>query len=125
MASLAERLRSPGTREAALRTMEAAPPLRAGGPVDTTAVEALSDLRLLDVEEVPRDMFERVSLLLGRLCLETAEDQDMSVPAAIFGDGRLARFLDVRQPLLHLVSITSAPHSVRHRVCSRSAMPSL
>ena len=77
---LAERLRSPqaATRAAALGEMEAAP---LGTPVDAAALAALSELRAQDVEAVPRDDFERVSLLLARLCIETVDDPTCAAPS--------------------------------------------
>jgi hypothetical protein len=92
MASLAERLRDPTTREAAIRSMEDAPP---GAPLDTAAVGVLSELRSLDAEEVPRELFERVSVLIGRLCLATVDDPAYPAFAAVMGEGRYALFLEV------------------------------
>ena len=111
---VAEQLRSSNqqTRAAALATLEAAPP----GAVctDHDALVALGELRTLDVEEVPREMFERVSLLLGRLALETTDDRPHSVLAAVWGAGRYVALCDVREATASPSCISTSGHTFTH-----------
>ena len=94
--NVAEQLRhgTPQARSDALAALEAAPP---GTLHEDEVLIALSELRVLDVEEVSREMLERVNLLLGRLSLETADDPAHRVMAAAWGGGRYAAFCDVRR----------------------------
>jgi hypothetical protein len=96
MASSAERLRNPETRLTELAAMEELPPSAVADAADAAA--ALSELRALDVEEVPREVFERASVLLARLVLGAADDPAHPVIAAAYANGRLASFLDVSVP---------------------------
>jgi hypothetical protein len=57
-AAAAERLRNPATRLAELDAMEQAPPVATADAA--AAAAALMELRALDVEDVPREVFERV-----------------------------------------------------------------
>ena len=96
MASSAERLRNPETRLTELAAMEELPPSAGADAADAAA--ALSELRALDVEEVPREVFERASVLLARLVLGAADDPAHPVIAATYANGQLASFLDVSVP---------------------------
>ena len=93
--NVAEQLRhgTPQARSDAPAALEAASP---GTLHEDQVLIALSELRMLDVEEVSRETFERVNLLLGRLSLETSDDPAHRVVAAVWGDGRFAAFCDVR-----------------------------
>ena len=96
MASSVGRLRNPETRLAELAAMEEAPPSAVAEAADVAA--ALSELRALDVEEVPREVFERATVLLARLVLGAADDPAHQVFAGAHADGRFASFLDVSVP---------------------------
>ena len=67
-ATAAERLRDKSTRLATLGALEAhAVPIPADAAL--AAAPALCELLALDADEVPRDLFDRAGLLLGRLHL--------------------------------------------------------
>ena len=96
--TVAERLCNAATRLAALGALEAT---AGDGPIpsDTAlaAAPALFELLALDVAEVPREVYDRVNLLVARLCAE-AVPRGAEAHAQIFGaawsDGRLVRFLN-------------------------------
>ena len=76
--------------------MEEAPPSAVAEAADVAA--ALSELRALDVEEMPREVSERATVLLARLVLGAADDPARQVFAGAYADGRLASYWDVSVP---------------------------
>ena len=82
-ASVAERLRDRSTRLATLGALEAhAVPIPADAAL--AAAPALCELLALDADEVPRDLFDRAGLLLGRLGAE-AVPRGAEAQAAVLG----------------------------------------
>ena len=92
--TVAQSLRDRATRAAALDALdhghEAGPVARA---VSLAAAPALYELLALDAAEVCREEFDRVGLLLGRLCAEASPDDAPAVLGAAWGEGRYATFL--------------------------------
>eukprot|EP01046_Picozoa_sp_COSAG06_P003155 COSAG06_NODE_119_length_23111_cov_51.658613_23_plen_183_part_00 len=78
-ATVADALRSPGTRDAALDALEALPPPIADD-VALAAAPALADVVAGAAEETGRAAFDRAALLLARLLAEASPD-----PASMFG----------------------------------------
>ena len=101
--TVAERLRDHSTRLATLGALEA----HAGGPIPSdaalAAAPALYELLALDAAEVPREVYDRAGLLVGRLCAE-AVARGVEAQAAVYGaalsDGRFARFLNAEGSVL-------------------------
>ena len=93
--TVAERLCNAATRLAALGALED----HAGCPIpsDTAlaAAPALFELLALDVAEAPREVFDRVGLLVGRPVREAlprGAEATAAVYGAAVGGGRFARF---------------------------------
>ena len=92
--AVAERLRDGSTRLATLSALEGH-----GVPIQSdaalAAAPALYELLALDAAEVPHELFDRVNLLLARLCTEAVP---RSAQAAVYGaalaGGRFANFLN-------------------------------
>jgi hypothetical protein len=78
-ATVADALRSPTARDAALDALEALP-LPIADDVALAAAPALVDVVAGAAEETERAAFDRAALLLGRLLVEAAPD-----PAPVFG----------------------------------------
>jgi hypothetical protein len=106
--TVAERLRDPTTRPAALTALESHPvPILTA--VSLAAAPALVGLMSMDATEVERDAYDRAGLLLARLHAEALPD-NVAVNGAAFGGGGYERLwnsnsvlsMALRQPAAEL-----------------------
>ena len=93
--TVAERLRDRSTRLATLGALEADDAL--------AAAPALCELLALDAAEVSPELYDRINLLLGRMCAEAVPrgaEAQVVVYGAAYGGGRYARFVNAEGNVL-------------------------
>jgi hypothetical protein len=122
--SVASLLLASDSRSAALDQLEALEG-RIDRAVALAAAPALAELRALDAAEVDRTQWDRIGLLLGRLCAE-ASDDPAAVYGAAFGDGRLGAELrsdgNVLAQLLRKPAAELTPDDAWSYACSLAYM---
>ena len=87
--TVASLLRDGATRTATLEALEQHEGTPIGRAVALAATPALFEALALDANEVDRDAFDRIGLLLARLVAEASDDPSILYGAAI-GEGRCA-----------------------------------
>lgn len=94
--TVAEKLRSAASRQGTLHALEAHTQRDPGEGIDDAALSlaaapALSELLALDLEHMPRELWDRAALLLGKLCGDgVSQGTAVEMAVAAHGEDRLA-----------------------------------